>query len=106
MEMSMINGGRIGKGLAAVWTWVLVTAAPTLACPLCKDAIAGDPKAAVLSWTTLLMIAVPFALVGAIGTGIVYVHWRAARDDALEHPDPAASDAPWFPTLAERENES
>ncbi len=58
------------------------------ACPLCKDAIAGDPVASALSWTTLLLIALPAVLVGAIGGWVWYVYWRATRHDWLASADP------------------
>ena len=50
-----------------------------LACPNCKDAIAGDPVAAALSWTTLLLIAVPLVLFGSIGGWVGFIYWRAAH---------------------------
>src|SRR6266478_5354748 len=45
--------------------WLLPSA--VLACPACKDALEGDAVGRALSWTTLLMIAVPMVLVGSIG---------------------------------------
>ena len=59
----------------------VLLAAPSvvLACPSCKDAISGDPVASALSWTTLVLIAMPLVLIGSIGGWVGYVYWRAAR---------------------------
>lgn len=59
------------------WVW---------ACPSCKDAVAGDPVGAALSWTTLVLIGVPLVLMGSIGGWVSYVYWRAARS-GWEAPD-------------------
>ena len=58
---------------------VAATPATLLACPLCKDALSGDPVGTALSATTLLLIAVPASLVLAIGGWIGFVYWRATR---------------------------
>lgn len=58
---------------------ILLAPSVVLACPSCKDAISGDPVASALSWTTLVLIAMPLVLIGSIGGWVVYVYWRAAR---------------------------
>ena len=67
------------KAAATLGGILLAPPASVLACPLCKDAIAGDPVASALSATTLLLIAVPLLLVGLIGGWVSYVYWRAGR---------------------------
>ncbi len=73
-------------GLAAAWGAGAVLAALLVdplrawACPFCNSAVARDPVGAALSWTTLLLIAVPFLLMGSIGGWVSYAHWRAEHD--------------------------
>jgi len=84
------------------WLVGLVLALPSigLACPACKDALEGDAVGRALSWTTLMMIAVPITLVGAIGGWVFFVYWRAARVASA-----AVSDVSW-PLWAEKESET
>jgi len=64
-----------GAALAA-----LVGAASAVsACPTCKDAVSGDPVAAALSWTTLVLIAVPLSLIGSIGGWLFFAYRRVDR---------------------------
>ncbi len=88
----------------AAFTWLvpLVLALPSigLACPACKDALEGDAVGRALSWTTLMMIAVPMALVAGIGGWVFFVYWRAAREGGA-----AAADVSW-PLWAEKESET
>lgn len=63
-----------------------------LACPACKDALEGDAVGMALSWTTLLMIAIPMMLVASIGGWVFYLYWRAARQAAAA---PAPRVAVW-----------
>ena len=74
-----------------------------LACPACKDALEGDSVGRALSWTTLLMIAVPMLLFTSIGGWVFFVYWRAARRAARE--DAAARSVSW-PMWAEKESET
>jgi hypothetical protein len=67
-----------------------VAAAPATAwaCPMCKDAVGGDPVATALSATTLLLIVIPASLFLSIGGWIGFAYWRAARH-AATMPDTA-----------------
>lgn len=41
---------------------------PVQACPMCKDAVESNPKlAAMYNWSILLLVGLPFVLVGSIG---------------------------------------
>ena len=51
------------------------------ACPSCKDAISGDPVATALSATTLVLIAIPLALFGGMGSWVAYTLWRAQHSE-------------------------
>ncbi len=83
-------------GLQAALPWRL------LACPACKDALAGDAVGFALSWTTLLLIAVPMVLVGSIGGWVGYLYWRATRQPA----GPDASRVASWPLRTEKESET
>ena len=89
---SLLRCMPIGAMLAAV----LATPATVRACPLCKDAIAGDSVATALSATTLLLIAIPATLVLSIGGWIGFVYWRAARQATAvaDTGDPAVVERP------------
>ncbi len=95
---------------AGVTTLGVMLAAPmsVAACPLCKDAIAGDPVGSALSWTTLFLIALPAVLVGAIGGWVWYVYWRAARRDWPASADPPVQlrEGVWRPIWREEESET
>lgn len=89
---------------AMVLGWSLAIPSAVPACPLCKDALSGDPIGSALSWTTLLLIAFPSGLVTLIGGWIFFMYWRAARQAAsatLESPSPA-----WSAALNEKESET
>jgi len=73
------------------------TPALALACPMCKGAMENSPVGAALSWTTLVLIAIPALLIGSIGGWIGYVYWRAGR-----RPHAIA----WSSTWIEKESES
>lgn len=75
----------------------LLLASRALACPSCKDAISGDPVASALSWTTLLLIALPALLMGGIGGWVGYLYWRA------EHQPPRLA---WPRIWREKESET
>lgn len=75
-----------GNVAFALLATLLATPSWVFACPSCKDAIAGDPVGAALSWTTLVLIGVPLVLMGSIGGWVSYVYWRAARS-GWEAPD-------------------
>jgi ABC-type antimicrobial peptide transport system permease subunit len=64
-------------------TTLWLVPAGVLACPSCNDAVTGDPVASALSWTTLLLIAMPMVLIGSIGGWVFYAYWRAARPGAV-----------------------
>jgi len=68
-------------GTAVGWL-VLLAATAARACPNCADAIADDPVGYALSWTTLLMIAVPLLVFGSIGGWLLYTYRRAARQQS------------------------
>ncbi len=89
------RGPSFGGVALALLAPLLVTPSWVWACPSCKDAVAGDPVGAALSWTTLVLIGVPLVLMGSIGGWVSYVYWRAARSgweapDATPHPAGAA----------------
>jgi hypothetical protein len=74
--------------------WISVLAGVALAlpsvaaaCPNCNDAVKGDPVAAALSGTTLLLIALPASLMGSIGAWVALAFRRAARAEE-ERPMP------------------
>lgn len=77
----VVTQSRHGRSSRRVTVALLATllASPSwvLACPSCKDALAGDPVGAALSWTTLVLIGVPLVLMGSIGGWVSYAHWRA-----------------------------
>ena len=106
VEQRQVRAQRWWAIALAICAWSGASAGVALACPLCKDAIAGDPVATVLSWTTLVMIGVAFTLVASIGGWIMFAHWRAARADVADSGDPAGADAPWRQAWAERESET
>ena len=81
--------------LQAMPSWVL-------ACPACKDALAGDAVGMALSWTTLLLIAVPMLLVGSIGGWICYAYWQAARRSAAREGPQVDT----WPLWTEKESET
>ena len=68
-----------------------------LACPMCKSAMEDNPVGTALSWTTLVLIALPVGLVASIGGWIGYVYWRAGR-----RPHAVA----WSPVWREEESET
>jgi len=64
---------------------VLLTAGDLLACPTCKDGLAGnDPAtqatAAGYFYSILFMMAMPFVIIGTFG-GAAYISIRRARDE-------------------------
>jgi len=78
------------KLIVIVFTVVVASPSLLLACPACKDALEGDAVGMALSWTTLLMIAVPMMLFASIGGWVFYVYWRAARPTTELPPHVAA----------------
>lgn len=90
MVDSRTSSGLWRVAMALLGT-VLAAPAAVLACPSCKDAISGDPVASALSWTTLVLIAMPVLLVGSIGGWVVYVYWRAGRRSAVTNGAPQPS---------------
>jgi hypothetical protein len=74
---------RVGR-LAPAWVAGVVglSAAAAAACPTCSEAIKGDPVALSFYWSTLFMIAMPYALILGVGGGLAFVYWRAARNAA------------------------
>lgn len=93
----MSTDARWGRAAAALAGALLLRTNAVLACPSCKDAIAGDPVATALSWTTLLLIAMPALLMGTIGGWVGYVYWRAARQ---------AEPVVWSSIWTEKESET
>ena len=92
------------RSAISILTAALLTLPSTLlACPACKDALAGDPVGRALSWTTLLMIGVPLVLVGSIGGWVSFMYWRAARRAAA---DGSAAGVVSWPVWAEKESET
>jgi hypothetical protein len=64
---------------------------------MCKAAMENNSVGAALSWTTLVLLAVPALLMASIGGWIGYVYWRASRQsDAVA----------WSPVWREEESES
>ena len=88
---------------AAVLAMIAGSPALTLACPLCKDAIQGDPVAAAFNATTLLMIAAPMALVASVGGWIAYLYWQHGRHAPT---GPTAPAAPYGPILTNKESQT
>lgn len=87
---------------AAAVSGPLAVPAAVLACPLCKDAISGDPVSTALSWTTLVMIAVPFVLLVSSGSWLGYMYWRAAHPKTSQRPRPLN----WSSIWTEKESET
>lgn len=77
---------------------VVLAAAPALACPNCKEAVAdgsgsgaGDPVARGYYWSILLMMSMPLVL-GAGVAGMIY--YQYGRGPAVAQTEPgAATDA-------------
>lgn len=78
----MIRGRFRRLAQVLVGGGIVISAAAAWACPTCSEAIAGDPAALSFYWSTLFMIAMPYALVLGVGGGLMYVYWRAARNAA------------------------
>ena len=91
---------RSGAAVLTAFLWLFPSW--VLACPACKDALSGSSVGAALSWTTLLLIAVPLLLVGSIGGWVAYAYWRAAHASAAETVPPV----PTWPVWAEKESET
>lgn len=74
------RGGR-SRGLRGGWATAVALLAPSAAsaCPTCSEAIRSDPAALAFQWSTLFMLAMPYALVIAVGGGLLYAYWSAAR---------------------------
>ncbi len=92
----MRKSSQIRQAAAVLVASVVCMPAVVLACPTCKDAVAGDPVATALSATTLLLLGTPVVLIGSIGGWVGYVYWRAARrpartGDAAPQPSAIAS---------------
>lgn len=87
----------------AVWVLLVRLAVPAIvwACPNCNEAVTGDPVAAAFNVTTIALIALPFLLVGSIGSWVTYVYWRAGRHAAAT-AEPAAG--AWQPIWTEEES--
>jgi hypothetical protein len=70
--------------LAGALTLVLGPATEAPACPNCKEAVAAQPseilhKGAGYNWSVLLMVAMPFALLGTGGLMVA----RAVKNGSL-----------------------
>ncbi len=87
-------GGLVGA--------LVLSPSAVLACPACKDALEGDSVGYALSWTTLMMIAVPMTLFLSIGGWVAFAYWRAARRAANDTATPSLS----WPVWAEKESET
>jgi hypothetical protein len=101
--MEKRHRGWMPRAAAAVCAALLVAPSVAAACPLCKDALAGDPVGAALSWTTLVLIAAPMLLLGSIGGWVFHAFRRATHDKlAAEAPMTRAGWHMW----KEKENET
>jgi len=89
---------------ATVLASALLVPAAVLACPTCNDAISGDPVAAAFSVTTLALIAMPFLLIGTIGSWVTYVYWRAGRRESAANAA-SSTDAAWQPLWTGEESQ-
>lgn len=105
--MSRSNPIRWPQMAAAMLGTLAASPLIALGCPLCKDAIQGDPVAAAFNATTLLMIAAPMVMVASVGGWIAYLYWRAGQradaDTGATRSDPAA---PYWPRLTEEESQT
>jgi hypothetical protein len=104
MSWRTITNRTIRHWAAAGFVVAMLSASAALACPTCKDAIAGDPVARAFSWTTLFMIAMPLTLVASIGGWVAFAHWRARSESPADTMRPA--DQPWVHAWAGKENET
>lgn len=87
--------------LATVLLLVLVLQNAALACPNCKDALAGDPDHAGLVrgyyWSILFMMSMPFLILGGI-SAYFYHEIRRARARQMGLARPTAGDDGLQPT--------
>jgi hypothetical protein len=95
--------GTAGKIATLLW---LGASSAAWACPSCNDAIGNDPVATALSWTTLLLIAMPLLLGGSIGGWIAISYWRAAREEAVANRGAAVPQSSWMHLWAGKESET
>ena len=83
--------------ILAMWLAVTVLI-PSLAmaCPTCKDGLAGDPATSGMVqgyfWSILFMMSMPFLILGGISAYFYYEVCRARRQNA--QPDIEASQQP------------
>lgn len=79
--------------LAAAAAWAASPEALAQGCAMCRTAVEGaeDPLARALSWSTLFLLAMPFAVVASVG-GWIFFSLRSAAP-----ADPAAADQPDVP---------
>lgn len=92
------------NGLRFLIACALLLPALAAACPLCKDAIEGDPVAAAFNWTTFLMIGAPILLVTSIGGWVSYIYWRHAQQMSA-HTE-SSNETGWWPAWTGKENET
>ena len=102
------KGAQLRRVVLPLVGAILGSPAISLACPLCKDALTGDPVAAAFNGTTLFMIAAPSVLVSAVGGWIIYAYWQHARrvDAAAAAPEVAPTPTEWWPAPTEKESQT
>ncbi len=78
----------VGGALVALGAWAVSPEALAQGCAMCRTAVEGsnDPLARALSFSTLFLLAMPFAIVASVGGWIFF----SMRADA--RPDGAAAD--------------
>ena len=86
---------RHAKTLVLVLAACILVPALLSACPLCKDAepsnsVAGTDMWRGMYWSILLMIAVPFGVVGGVIVAIVRARRRSAVPGSIPAGQPAA----------------
>ncbi len=72
----------LGRSVLAMGPAALAWLVPALAqaCAVCGSGpeVAGDPTARGFYWGLLFLMALPFAVFGAVAGGLLYRYWRAS----------------------------
>ncbi len=104
--MCLLKGAQVRRAALPLVGAILGSPVISLACPLCKDAISGDPVAAAFNGTTLFMIAAPSVLVGAVGGWIVYAYWQHGRRADGAAAAPQVTPTPAWSAPTEKESQT